>query len=179
MTRIGELRSEWSMSCVVSMDDERVRWGRKYLKFTRIVLSIRLVSYNSCVLCYSFLLMDELDSTEGIEAIKIVIWHLRGKCLYYFELRAMHSLFSEIIPASPINIQQILIWSSWSKHTLWNMEIATTSANSNMTKTALLVKSDFELWWVTCIEHGLWSLTSFSHGQFNLFTTTFNWIYIL
>ena len=40
------------------MDDERVRWGRKYLKFTRIVLSIRLVGYNSCVLCCSFLVVD-------------------------------------------------------------------------------------------------------------------------
>ena len=54
MTRIGELRSESSLSCAVSMDDERVRWGRKYLKFTRIVLSIWLVGYNSCVLCCSF-----------------------------------------------------------------------------------------------------------------------------
>ena len=59
------------------------------------------------------------------------------------------------------------------------LPIATSSVNSNMTKTALLVKSDFELWSVTCIEHELWSLTSFAHGQFNLFTTTFNWIYIL
>ena len=40
------------------MDDERVRWGRKYLKFRRIVLSIRLVGYNSCVLCCSVLLME-------------------------------------------------------------------------------------------------------------------------
>ena len=78
------------MTCAVSMDDERVRWGRKYLKLTRIVLSILLVGYNMCVLCCS---------TEGIEALKIVIWHLRGKCLYYFELRAMHNLFSEMIPA--------------------------------------------------------------------------------
>ena len=49
----------------------------------------------------------------------------------------------------------------------------------HLIKTSLLVKSDFELWSVTCIEHELWSLTSFAHGQFNLFTTTFNWIYIL
>ena len=98
-TRIGELRSEWSLSCAVSMDDEQVRWGRKYLKFTRIVLSIRLVGYNSCVLCCSFLLMEWTAFNRRHWRIKNC--HLRGRRLYYFELRAMHNLLSEMIPASP------------------------------------------------------------------------------
>lgn len=57
--------------------------------------------------------------------------------------------------------------------------IASSLVNSHMNKAALLVKCDSELWSVTCIQHDLWSITRFARGQFNLFTTTSNWIYFL
>ena len=92
-----------------------------------------------------------------------------------------NGLFFSLTCKQPLRHTALLIncdFELWSI-TCIRLPIATSSVNSNMTKTALLVKSDFELWSVTCIEHELWSLTSFAHGQFNLFTTTFNWIYIL
>ena len=92
-----------------------------------------------------------------------------------------NGLFFSLTCKQPLKHTALLIkcdFELWSI-TCIRLPIATSSVNSNMTKTALLVKSDFELWSVTCIEHELWSLTSFAHGQFNLFTTTFNWIYIL
>ena len=97
MTRIGELRSEWSMSCAVSMDDEWVRWGRKYLRFTWIVLLIRLVGYNSCVLCCSFLLMEWTGFNRRHWSIK----KLSSDIYEGVELRRMHNLLSEMISAYP------------------------------------------------------------------------------
>ena len=92
-----------------------------------------------------------------------------------------NGLFFSLTCKQPLRHTALLIkcdFELWSI-TCIRLPIATSSFNSDMTKTALLVKSDFELWSVTCIEHELWSLTSFAHGQFNLFTTTFHWIYIL
>ena len=97
------------------------------------------------------------------------------------EPHSSNGLFFSLTCKQPLRHTALLIncdFELWSI-TCIRLPIATSSVNSNMTKTALLVKSDFELWSVTCIEHELWSLTSFAHGQFNLFTTTFNWIYIL
>ena len=95
--------------------------------------------------------------------------------------RSSNVLFFSLTCKQPLRHTALLIncdFELWSI-TCIRLPIATSSVNSNMTKAALLVKSDFELWSVKCIEHELWSLTSFAHGQFNLFTTTFNWIYIL
>ena len=92
-----------------------------------------------------------------------------------------NGLFFSLTCKQPLRHTALLIncdFELWSI-TCIHLPLATSSVNSNMTKTALLVKSDFELWSVTCIEHELWPLTSSAHGQFNLFTKTFNWIYIL
>ena len=92
-----------------------------------------------------------------------------------------NGLFFSLKCKQPLRHTALLIkcnFELWSI-TCTRLPITTAWVNSNMTKTALLVKSDFELWSFTCIKHELWSLTSFAHGQFNLFAATFNWIYIL
>ena len=128
MTRIGELRSEWRISCAVSMDDERVRWGRKYLRFTWIVLSIRLVGYNRCVLCCSFLLMEWTW-------FNIRHWSIKNCHLPFYEggvftiLNCVRCTTCSVkwylhpLESPSMIFQQILIRSSRSKHTLWNMDM--------------------------------------------------------
>ena len=134
--------------------------------------------YECKMLCKGILNLDICSPWS--EAV-FVLNRMKMVVLDSEQSHSSNRLFFSLMCKQPLRHTALLIkcdfelWSIMCMH----LPIATTSANSNMTKTALLVKSDFELWSVTCIEYDLWSLTSFAHGQFNLFTTTFNWIYIL
>ena len=124
--RRAQIRMKYELCCFHGW---RARWGRKCLKLTRIVLSIRLIGYNSCVLCCSFLLMEwtgfnrrhwsikncHLTFTREESLLMILNCVLCTTCSVKWYLRPLES--------PPMIFQQILIRSSRSKHALWNMEM--------------------------------------------------------
>ena len=72
------------------MGDERVRWGRKYLKFTPIALLIITAA------CFAAQFVNGMNWIQQ-KALK----HWVSSDIYKGEVSTILNLFSEMIPASP------------------------------------------------------------------------------